>query len=136
MDFQFRAASKEYGGLRPDGVIEINEAKLNDAKVSGSQYDGTLSFVELICHEGIHLTQRHLVGLSDGRTENGNLSAQVSEAFYEAVSSKSRPTPDLYWLHPFEVEAREKADLTLQKILSLNPDLNTDHDIDREPEEP
>ena len=112
-----------WGGLSPDNVIDINIDRLASSQVEGSKYNGAMSYAELLCHEGVHFIQRHAVSLSDGRTENGNLSAHVAEAFYEGTFAAKGFMSDLYWLHPFETEAREKADLMMSMTLALRPDI-------------
>lgn len=121
---------RSYAGLSPEGVLEVNQERLHEDAVNGSSLKGDASYLELLCHEAIHLVQRFASNKSDQKTENGNLSAQVSEAFYEATDSARGNIRDLHWLHPFEKEAREKAQAMVTEVLKLSPDLNVSNNLD------
>jgi len=110
-----------YGGLRPDGKIQINTLKLNDPTVNGSAFSGDLSFIELVVHEATHKVQLFQAEISDGETQDGLLSMRVAEAFYESTAGAKDYNRDLYWLHPFEVQARDFANSTAKALQANMP---------------
>ena len=111
-----------YGGLRPDGKIQINSDKLNDMRVKGSTFEGAESFIELVSHEATHLFQNYCDDTCDVETEDLRLSIRVSMMFYEATDgAKKAGHRELYWQHPMEVQARDVAERLTSKISEQNP---------------
>lgn len=123
--FEFTPEKRGYfGGLRPDGKIQINTAKFNYDRVGGSDYDGAESFVELICHEATHAVQRFCSEQSDLKTEDLYLGIYVSESFYEATEqAKQMGRWDLYLQHPLEVQARDVAKNMIEELRDPRRDL-------------
>jgi len=121
LDFIAGGRPSYYGGLRPDGKIQINTLKLDDPTVNGSAFSGDLSFIELVVHEATHNVQLFQAKISDGETQDGLLSMRVAETFYESTAGAKNYNRDLYWLHPFEVQAREFAHSTAKALQANLP---------------
>lgn len=101
-----------YGGLRPDGAIQICSRNLLRGSVwisdttRSSHFSGDLSFVELVLHESTHRLQSYMASKSDQQTPNEYTNMLVAENFYEATDAMRKINPDIYFDHPFESQAR------------------------------
>ncbi len=121
VELLFRAydSSGSYGGLRPDGRIQICSRNLLTDKVKGSGFSGDTSFVELVLHESTHKLQDYLSERSDLETPNEPTFMRVAQAFYVASDALKERLFDVYRQHPFESQAREVAEQISQQILDL-----------------
>jgi len=114
-----------YAGLNPEDEVEFNINRLHDDRINGSDFEADAAYIELLCHEVTHLIQRHAAQQSDGRTENGDLSALVAEAFYEAIYDLPKEIKPLYTFHPWESEARKQASKMTAELIKIRPELNS-----------
>ena len=105
-----------YGGLAPDGRIQICTRNLLRDKVEGSEFTSDASFIELVFHEATHKLQSHMADQSDLETPGEALNMRVVQSFYEATAGLKKLDHDVYWQHPFERQAREVAHATCAHI--------------------
>lgn len=98
-----------YGGLRPDGKIQICSRNLLRDTVEGSSFSGDLSFVELVFHEATHKLQSYMADKSDKSNPDEYMNMLVAQNFYESTAELKKLNRDIYLKHPFEYQARSTA---------------------------
>lgn len=111
-----------YGGLRPDGKIQICSRNLLRDSVEEGTVSGDLSFVELVLHEGTHLVQRYMADKSDHTTPDACTNMLAASNFYEATAALRKANSDIYFEHPFESQARQVAAAICEQIHARMPE--------------
>lgn len=111
-----------YGGLRPDGKIQICSRNLLRDSVEDGSVSGDLSFVELVLHEATHQLQRYMADKSDHTTPDACTNMLAAGNFYEATATLRKANSDIYFEHPFESQARQFAAAICENIQARMPD--------------